>query len=63
MMAPWRYRRCPHCGAVRPGGDFPPVNYGPGWGNGSKWRRCPDCGAKGPTSSFPVVRDKRKEVA
>lgn len=32
-MGPWRYRRCPSCGVVRPAGEFRPVTYRPGgWG-------------------------------
>ena len=45
-MTAWRYRRCPSCGTVVPGGELRPVRYGAGhWRRrGYGVRRCPSCG-------------------
>lgn len=64
MMAPWRYRMCPHCGTVRAGGEFKPVRYGAHWtASGSDWRRCPACGKKGASHEFRVVKDDHRKGA
>jgi hypothetical protein len=58
MTTPYRYRQCPRCHVVRPGGEFPPVRFGSGhWrAGGWSWRRCPACGHKGSTRDFKVVK-------
>lgn len=64
-MTAYRYRHCPHCGSVFPGGQLRPLRFGEGhWHKrGGSRRRCPNCGAVGFTQDFPIVNqnNKRKE--
>ncbi|MHB8085348.1 MAG: hypothetical protein ACYDHZ_05955 [Dehalococcoidia bacterium] len=57
-MAAWRFRKCPACLAVFPGGELKPLFYGKGswdrYGNGAL-RKCPNCGSTGYTREFPVI--------
>ncbi|MBI4332368.1 MAG: hypothetical protein HY673_13930 [Chloroflexi bacterium] len=55
-----RYRSCPKCHAVFPGGQLKPLRYGPGHYHkrGGSLRRCPKCGKTGFTQDFPIVKDK-----
>lgn len=57
-MTAYRYRRCPHCHSVFPGGDLKPLRYGRGHYHqkGGSLRRCPKCGYKGFTQGFAIVR-------
>jgi len=58
-MTAWRYRRCPSCRRVFPGGELRPVSYGAHWGaRGTAKRRCPCCGFIAPTHYFGIVREK-----
>jgi len=57
-MTAWRYRRCPSCGRVYPGGELRPVHYGgQPWTGGWMQRRCPACGHVARSSAFKVVRE------
>lgn len=60
-MTAWRYRRCPACLSVFPGGQLRPVRYGAShWHEkGGSLRRCPSCGYVIWTSKFEVVADRR----
>lgn len=60
----WRYRRCPSCGGVFPGGDLRPLRLGEGhWHRrGGSLRRCPQCGHVDFTQGFAVVRERRAVV-
>ena len=64
-MTAWRYRRCPSCGAVFPGGQLQPLRYDDGhWRQrGYSLRRCPRCGHVAPTRAFLIVgQDHRHTV-
>lgn len=54
-----RFRRCPLCHSVFPGGELKPLRYGEGhWHErGGSLRRCPKCGHKGFTQDFKVVKE------
>ncbi len=60
-MTPYRYRKCPSCGATFPGGELKPVRFGAGhWHEkGGSLRRCPRCGHKGFTQDFKIVKAVR----
>jgi len=64
-MTAWRYRRCPECRSVFPGGDLKPLRYGAGnWRKtGGGLRRCPECSFVGFTQRFVVVEGKRQTVS
>jgi len=63
-MAPWRFRRCPHCLATFPGGQLRPLRYGAGgWRKkGGGLRCCPNCGHTAFTQEFPIAVDKRQRI-
>ncbi len=57
-MPAYRYRRCPRCLSVFPGGQLRVLRYGEGHYHkrGGSLRRCPNCGHKGFTQDFKLVR-------
>lgn len=57
-MGAYRYRVCPRCHEVFPGGKLKVVRYGSGhWHQqGGSLRQCPYCGLKGFTQDFPLVK-------
>jgi hypothetical protein len=48
------YRRCPACGAARPGADFKRAAGKPDWGL-QRPTCCPQCGHVGQLQTFPRV--------
>ena len=56
-MTAYRYRKCPNCHSVFPGGQLKPLRYGEGHYHkkGGSLRRCPNCGRTGFTQQFVVV--------
>lgn len=60
-MTAYRFRRCPSCRAVFPGGELKPLRFGPGhWHErGGSLRRCPKCGHVGFTQQFREVSRAR----
>lgn len=63
-MTAYRFRRCPQCRAVFPGGELKPLRFGGGHYHkrGGSLRRCPRCGHVAFTQSFPVVQDRPKDI-
>lgn len=63
-MTTWRWRTCPSCYVVFPGGQLRPLRYGEGhWRrHGYSLRRCPRCGHVGETRDFRIVGQGHRDM-